>query len=174
MSRAFVKESDGDLPGGDQPELPQSPHPNYITPAGLAALKAQLAELAASLERLLATDGDALESKLSRVDIERQIRYLEGRIERAIPTDPGSQSHDRVCFGARVEAVDETGTRHAFAIVGEDESDAVHGKVSWVSPLARALLGGRIGDVVTWRRPAGDLELEILTIDYPDHRAGDD
>ncbi len=69
-------------------------------------------------------------------------------------------------FGARVTVADEAGGARAFIIVGEDEADAAAGKVSWLSPLARALTGGHVGDAVTWRRPAGDLELEITAIDY--------
>jgi transcription elongation GreA/GreB family factor len=70
-----------------------------------------------------------------------------------------------------VDVVDAAGARHEFAIVGEDEADAEHGKVSWVSPLARALIGAGVGDVVQWRRPAGEVALEIRAIRYPERES---
>jgi transcription elongation GreA/GreB family factor len=71
-----------------------------------------------------------------------------------------------VCFGATVALLDEDERRLGYTIVGEDEADAEHGKVSWISPLARALMDARVGDMVTWRRPSGDAELEIVAITY--------
>ncbi len=167
MSRAFVKEPDGDQVADDQPDLPQSPHPNYITPTGLAGLRGRLAALDEK-RRELAGRGDELESKLRLSRTEREIRYVAERIRRAIPVDPAQQPGDEVCFGAAVTVVDEDGARRVFAIVGEDEADAGHGRVSWTSPLARALTGARVGDFAAWTRPAGDTELEILAIAYPD------
>ncbi len=167
MSRAFVKEPDGDQLADDQPERPQSPHPNYVTPAGLGALRERLAALGEK-RRALAAHGDDLESRLPLAQTERDIRYVEQRIERAIVVDPAGQPRDEVCFGATVAVEDEDGAEHGFAIVGEDAADARAGKVSWTSPLARALIGARVGDTVTWKRPAGDRELEIVAIDYPD------
>jgi transcription elongation GreA/GreB family factor len=170
LSRAFVKEPDGDLAGEDQPERPQSPHPNYITREGLAFLEAKLASRHEERRRLLDTREEP-SSKLALAQVDRDIRYLEGRIERAIPVDPGDQPGDRVCFGAQVTLKTEEGERRAFAIVGEDEADAQSGKVSWVSPLARALIGARVGEFVIWPRPVGDLEAEILEIRYPAGRS---
>ncbi|MEE9299773.1 MAG: GreA/GreB family elongation factor [Alphaproteobacteria bacterium] len=170
MSRAFVKEPDGDLAGEDQPERPQSPHPNYITPEGLVSLKAKLASRHEERRRLLDTR-DEPSSKLALAQLDRDIRYLEGRIERAIPVDPENQPGERVCFGAHVTLETEEGESRAFTIVGEDEADAQSGRVSWVSPLARALLGARVGEFITWPRPAGDLEAEILEIRYPESRS---
>jgi transcription elongation factor GreB len=72
-----------------------------------------------------------------------------------------------VHFGARVKAEDAQGAEHVFSIVGEDETDVARGRVSWQSPLARALIGSRVGDTVTWNRPAGATTLEILGIEYP-------
>ena len=167
MSRAFVKEPDGDQVADETPELPQSPHANYVTSAGLA----QLEERRATLEderRRLRGEAAALASKLLLAQIERELRWLEGRLERAIPVDPARQPHDAVAFGAIVEVEDEDGARRRFAIVGEDEADPESGKVSWISPLARAARGAGVGDAITWRRPSGDLELEILAIEYPD------
>ena len=165
MSRAFVKELDGDQVPDDLPDLPQSPHSNYTTPGGLADLKRRLAEALAT-KKALGSKPDQLASKLSLAEISRQIRFLQGRIERAIVTDPHAQPHDKVCFGATVQVEDEAGQDNTVTIVGEDEADADSGKVSWVSPLATALLGTRVGDVVVWKRPAGDLELEVLNIRY--------
>lgn len=165
MSRAFVKEPDGDATGDDQPEIPESPHPNYVTPRGLAQLKEQRAALAAEKERLTKESAD-LEAKLALAQTERKMRYFTRRIEHAIPVDPAQQPKDEVAFGATVRVADEDGNERDYAIVGEDEADAAKGKVSWVSPLARALTGARAGQTVTWKRPAGDVELEILAIRY--------
>jgi len=165
MSRAFVKEPDGDAVDGSLPDRPQSDHPNFITPAGLAALQAQLQALEAE-RRGLGQEGATPEDKLHIPQLERDIRFLEGRIERARPVDPAGQPRDRVAFGATVALQGPDGKRLTYGIVGEDEAEARAGKVSWVSPLARALDGARVGDLVTWQRPAGDLELEVLAISY--------
>ena len=162
MSRAFVKEPDGDMAGDDQLDLPQSPHPNYVTPAGLKELETRLAELVGKRQQL--SDSDDLADKLPLSQVERDIRYLEGRIERAIPVDAADQPTDEVCFGAVVGVADETDSVAEYAIVGEDEADAQKNKVSWVSPLAQALLGACVGDVITWKRPSGDIELEVVSI----------
>ena len=165
MSRAFVKEPDGSEVPDDLPERPQSPHPNHVTPAGLARLRAERAALLQRKVELAEAQGDlARQQELKHV--ERDLRYVEGRIERAIPIDPAGQPADEVAFGAVVEVRDEMGAPLRFAIVGEDEADATQGKVSWVSPLAKALLGARVGDSVTWHRPAGDRELEVVSIRY--------
>jgi transcription elongation factor GreB len=167
MSRAFVSESDTDTAADALPELPQSPHPNYVTRHGLAALKQRLAAAQAEHRQLTAAPDDpAKELRLAHVN--RDIRYLEARIERAILVDASQQPTDEVAFGAVVDVVDAQGEAHRFAIVGEDEADAEHGKVSWVSPLARALIGAGAGDVVQWRRPAGEAELTIRAISYPE------
>jgi transcription elongation factor GreB len=160
MSRAFVKESDGDEDG--LPERPRSPHINYVTPHGLSLLHAQLDELLARKSALAGLED--LASRQQAKVIERDLRYYQERIESAVLIDPEMQPQDRVHFGATVEVLDEDGTVLRFTIVGEDEADVAHGKISWVSPLARALLNARVNDVVTWRRPAGDRQLEILSI----------
>ncbi len=166
MSRAFVKEPDGDAVVDDAPDLPQSPHPNYVTPAGLAQLEARHAALVAERDTLRSSQDD-IANKLPLSHVERENRYVERRLERAILVDPASQNPDEVCFGAVVAVEDDDGEHRTVSIVGEDEADVEAGKVSWISPLARALLGGRTGELVTWHRPAGDRELEILSIDYP-------
>ena len=162
MSRAFVKEPDGDMAGDEQLDLPQSPHPNYVTPAGLKELETRLAELENRRQRLSASDD--LADKLPLAQVDRDIRYLKGRIDCAIPVDVVGQPDGVVCFGALVGVAYETGSVMEYVIVGEDEADAQNGKVSWVSPLARALLGARIGDVVNWKRPSGDVELDVVSI----------
>lgn len=162
MSRAFVKEDGPD--NVPLPDLPISPHPNYVTPRGLAALR----------ERLAATQGELarLKARADRLDLlpekaaERDIRYLDARLRSAILVDPASQPRDEVAFGARVTVADEDGAETVYEITGEDEADANLGRIAPQSPLARALLGARAGDVVDWKRPAGRVELEILAIDY--------
>jgi transcription elongation GreA/GreB family factor len=165
MSRAFVKEQDGDSETGEILDLPQSAHPNYTTPRGLVRLKERLAQAQEKRQALLAAPG-GVERDLPLANVAREIRYLEARIERAIPIDPAGQPHEEVAFGATVGVADPTGREREFAIVGEDEADAEHGSVSWVSPLARALLGSQVGDQIVWHRPAGDVELTIRSIRY--------
>ncbi len=164
MSRAFVKE-DSESGAGEIADLPQSSHPNYVTPRGLAALKERLAAAQTRRGDLLAR-GDGGDSALALANIAREIRYLEARIERAILVDPATQPRDEVAFGARVVVADPTGAVREFAIVGEDEADAEQGSVSWVSPLAKALIGAAIGDEIVWRRPAGEITLEVRAIRY--------
>jgi transcription elongation factor GreB len=166
MSRAFVKESETDAIVDDLPERQQSPHPNYVTPQGLAQLERERATMLEKRRQLLqGSDEDIAQAETLR-HVERDIRYLDGRIERAIYIDPANQPHAEVAFGATVTVVDEDGQRHSFQIVGEDEANASAGKVSWVSPLARALVGARTGGMVTWERPAGDKMLRVQSIRY--------
>jgi transcription elongation factor GreB len=171
MSRAFVSENDTETAADVLPDLPQSPHPNYVTKGGLRALEKRLSDAQEELRQLTDAPDDPAKD-LRTAHLNREIRYLEGRIERAILVDPAQQPTDEVAFGAVVEVTDANGQSHRFAIVGEDEADAERGKVSWVSPLARALTGAEVGDVVLWRRPAGELELEIRSIRYPERANG--
>ncbi len=164
MSRAFVKE-DSESGAGEIADLPQSSHPNYVTPRGLAELKGRLAAAQTRRGDLLAR-GDGGDGALALANIAREIRYLEARIERAILVDPATQPRDEVAFGARVVVADPTGAEREFAIVGEDEAVAEQGSVSWVSPLAKALIGAAIGDEIVWRRPAGEITLEVRAIRY--------
>ncbi|WP_257389541.1 GreA/GreB family elongation factor, partial [Tahibacter caeni] len=127
----------------------------------LARQQRRLAELRAALQ----SDEAPQDDELARQAVAREIRWLEARIAAAIVVDP-QQPSDRVAFGARVDVVDEHGNASSYRIVGEDEADAEHGSVSWVSPLARAVIGAKVGDEVLWRRPAGDLRLEIVAIRY--------
>jgi transcription elongation GreA/GreB family factor len=163
MSRAFVKENEDQVP--ELPERPQSPHPNFVTPHGLALLKQQLADLEESKHRH-AAEGNLLDKEALLV-AERDLRYVQERLNRAVPVDPAQQPKDQVDFGAIVETEDENGAKRTFEIVGEDEADPNIGKLSWVSPLALALKDAKVGDTVVWKRPAGDLELDVVSIQYP-------
>jgi transcription elongation factor GreB len=160
MSRAFVKELDDQADSA--PERPQSPHTNYVTPRGLSQLEERVRELS-TLRDSLAGKED-LGSQQQIKNVERDLHYFAERVTRAVLVRPETQPDDKVHFGAAVEVEDAGGERLHFEIVGEDEADAAQGKISWVSPLAKALLNAKVGDLVTWKRPAGDKELEILAI----------
>ena len=111
-------------------------------------------------------DEESLKDQVAAQAAAREMRWLEARIASAIVVDPAAQPADRVAFGASVDLLDEHDQRSRYRIVGEDEADAEHGSVSWLSPLAQAVLGAQVGDEVVWRRPAGDLRLEIVGIRY--------
>ena len=166
MSRAFVNEERFEQAGGEElVERPISEHPNYVTPTGALELQTQEEALVAELNSLKDAHDDAF-SKDKVSEIERDLRYVRARLDSVILVDPKTQNHDTVLFGASVEVEDEAGNRHTFHIVGEDEANAAINKVSWVSPLAKSLIGHKIGDSVTWHRPVGDTTLEILDIHY--------
>lgn len=164
MSRAFVKDDDGDAPD-TSPELPLSEHPNYVTPRGLALLRERLTAARTRRDTLKDTEGDALAQRSELVALERELRWLNARVTSAMEVDVTRQAHDRVGFGAIV-TVDTPEGEQRWRIVGEDEADAEHGLVSYVSPLAQALLGAHVGDEVRWPRPAGDVVIEVLAIGY--------
>lgn len=165
MSRAFVNEDAGnDRP--DLPERPVPPGPNLVTPHGLAALKTALATRQTELQ--------ALKSRAERLDklpeaaAERDIRWLEARLKAAVVIDPSKHDLSTVAFGLAVTVSDPKGEETTYEIVGEDEADATRHRIAPNSPLARALLGAQAGDVVTWKRPVGSLDLEILRIAHAD------
>jgi transcription elongation factor GreB len=160
MSRAFVKEDAGGL--DPLPDLPISPHPNYVTLSGLADLRARLAATQATLTALRARP-ERLD-KLPEAAAERDIRYLEARLRSAIPVDPADHPGDEVSFGAWVTVADDDGHTTTYRITGEDEAHAAKGWIAPHSPLARALLGARVGDEVDWRRPNGSVTLQIIAI----------
>jgi transcription elongation GreA/GreB family factor len=166
MSRAFTKESDEDLAAGELPERPLSAHPNYVTPQGLDLLQARVRELQERHEQLKSAEDSLARQKLR--EVERDLRYFNAQLERAIVVDPAGQPRDEVHFGATVKILDEDGREHRFTLVGDDEADVAGGKISWASPLARAMMGARVGDTVKWRRPAGETEVEIVEIVYPE------
>jgi transcription elongation factor GreB len=179
MSKAFTRE--GDAPEEQievEPRVPQGPK-NYITPAGHARLRSELKALV-EIERpelvktvaWAASNGDRSENadylygKKRLREIERRIRFLMKRLEIAEVVDPRDQDRDRVFFGATVSYRDSGGREHTVSVVGTDEVDPARGRVSWVSPIARALLKAREGDTVTLSTPAGDEQLEVLVIRY--------
>ena len=164
MSRAFVNEDSG-TGVEDLPDLPQSPHPNYVTPQGLEALQERLKDARAVLAGLHVRK-DEIDAKLPLAVAERDVRFLEERIARAIPVDPKSQPAGVVAFGAAVDVLDEDGRARTYRIVGEDEADPAKGLITPFSPLARALIGCGLGDTATWRKPAGDEELEITAVRF--------
>ena len=161
MSRAFVKEADGD-DAEDLPERPVSRHPNYVTPAGLRLLREQVRALQ-SLRAGLA-GSEELADKQRLKSVERDLRYFEERASTAVLVEPSAGADDHVHFGSTVDVRDGDGHTLRFAIVGEDEADVAAGKISWVSPLAGALLDAQVDDRVVWRRPAGDKELTVVSI----------
>ena len=165
MSRAFVREPDGDQVRDEVPELAQEPVPNYVTPEGLAALESRREALRRDLARHQPGD-DGIVQRGKRAHMERDLRYVDGRIEHAVVVDPARQPRGEVAFGATVRVGDENGDEHVWRIVGDNQADFGKSTVSWASPLARALIGARVGDVVTWCRPAGDMELEVIAISY--------
>jgi transcription elongation factor GreB len=179
MSKAFTREDDPlDEDPGIEPQTPPGTR-NYVTPAGYARLQSELKSLV-EIERpeLLKTiawaaangdrseNADYLYGKKRLREIERRIRFLMKRLEIAEVVDPRDQREDRVFFGATVTYSDGQGKEHTVSIVGTDEVDPARGRVSWVSPIARALLKSREGDVVTLRTPAGAESLEIVEVRY--------
>lgn len=163
MSRAFVKEDVNGPP--ELPDLPLSPHPNYVTPRGLASLQARLRDTQTTLAQLRART-ERLD-KLPEAAAERDIRYLEARLRSAILVDPARHPGSEVAFGHRVTVADPEGVETTYEITGEDEADASLGRIAPQSPLARALIGAEVGDTVLWRRPTGAVELDILQIEVP-------
>ena len=154
--------------------------PNYITPAGFARLRDELAQLW-RVERppVVATvawaagngdrseNGDYIYGKRRLREIDRRIRFLSKRLEIAVVVDPTHQKNlDRVFFGATVTYAHKHGTERTITIVGVDEADLDRGQVSWVSPIARALMKAQEGDILELRTPAGIEQIEVLDIRY--------
>ncbi|WP_149588408.1 GreA/GreB family elongation factor [Tabrizicola flagellatus] len=165
MSRAFVNEDAGaDRP--DLPELPVPPGPNIVTPRGLAALHAQIARRQLDLAAL--KDRPDRLDKLPEAAAERDLRWLEARLKAAVVIDPAGHDLSEVAFGLAVTVSDPDGRETTYEIVGEDEADATRHRIAPNSPLARALLGAQVGDVVTWKRPSGPIDLEIVRIAHAD------
>jgi transcription elongation GreA/GreB family factor len=164
MSRAFVKEADDNLPSDELPERPQSPHANYVTPSGLAQLHARVHALQEERDRLAAQDDPMARTRL--LEVKRDLRYFQGRVERAILVDPADQPKEEVRFGAEVEIENETGARTTYRIVGEDEADVNAGRISWASPLGKALIGLRVGDSFTWKLAGTPQDVSVVDIRY--------
>ena len=164
MSRGFVKEDDLEHAGTDVPERQLSQHANYVTVNGYAQLEKLATELEQQRLSLSATkDEQQAQQKLAVIN--RDLRYVAARLENALVTRPDLNA-DQVLFGATVTVEDEDGASHTYEIVGEDEADIKANKVSWVSPLAKALIGHKIGESVVWTRPAGNAMLEIIAVNY--------
>lgn len=165
MSRAFVKDADENA-DRNLPDIPLSEHPNYVTPHGGELMRMRLHE--AEAHRVaLAQAADTLGRQAELAALDRDIRWLKARVASAIEIDLTQQPRDRIAFGADVLMDSDEGELR-YRIVGEDEADAEQHLVSYVSPLARALIGARVGDEVLWQRPAGDLKLEVVSFDYGD------
>ena len=165
MSRAFVKENDLEHAGIDIPERPISDEPNYVTPNGLKLLNEKIDALEIEREVLKNKKDDPIAKQKISI-VERDMRYYAARIESAILTTPREEDQSIVLFGAIVTVEDEEGNLSAYEIVCEDEANIHQGKVSYLSPLAEALIGSKLGDEVTWEKPMGDAYLTIQKIEY--------
>ncbi|MBE7940639.1 MULTISPECIES: transcription elongation factor GreB [Ramlibacter] len=182
MNKAFTREPEGE---GDDDEavLPQVPPGtrNYMTPQGYARLRAELMQLideerpkVVEVVHWAASNGDRSENgdyiygKKRLREIDRRIRFLTKRLEAAEVTDPSvHHGSDQVFFGATVTYADGEGQERTITILGIDEADSLNGQVSWISPVARALLKARVGDAVRLVTPAGVQEIEVLEVRYP-------
>lgn len=180
MSKAFTREGNGeDDEGAELPALPPQVK-NYVTPAGLAAMQEELNRLLQE-ERPRVVDivswaagngdrsenGDYIYGKKRLREIDRRVRYLRKQLESAEVVDPARQQGlERVFFGATVVYVRSDGSEHKVKLVGVDEADATNARISWLSPVAQALMKAREGDTVELRTPGGVEQLEIVSILY--------
>lgn len=180
MSKAFVKEDDGDeeLPS-PQLQIPAGVK-NYITPAGHRKLRDELEHLVkrerpgvVEIVAWAASNGDRSENgdyiygKRRLREIDRRIRFLSKRMDIAEVVDPLRHvGNTQVFFGATVTVEDQFAAQASYVIVGVDEADVARGRISWISPLARALIKQREGDVIRFHSPLGLRELEIVAVDY--------
>jgi transcription elongation factor GreB len=188
MSKAFTRETENEnepeAEAEDGPSLPAGGK-NYMTRAGFARLETELRQLI-RVDRPKVVDivswaagngdrsenGDYIYGKRRLREIDRRIRFLTKRLESAEVVDPAAQKRrDQIFFGATVTYADSAGAERTVTIVGIDEADLDQGKISWVSPVARALLKAREGDLVELRRPNGVEMLEIVEIHYPESPA---
>jgi transcription elongation factor GreB len=183
MSKAFVKESDAEFEEEDDvPDPSPKGVKNYITPRGFKALQDELKHLrrderpkiveivswaAGNGDR--SENGDYIYGKKRLREIDRRMRFLLKRLEAAEIVDPTQQPNkDKVFFGATVTYADEEDNERTVRIVGVDEADLDRGEVSWISPIARALLKSEVGDVVEVRTPRGPQQVEVVEILYED------
>lgn len=181
MSKAFTKESDGD--DDDDLALPALPAggKNYITPAGYRRLRKELISLL-DVERPKVVEvvswaakngdrsenGDYLYGKKRLREIDRRIRFLTKRLDIAEVTDPSlHHGRDQVFFGATVTYENQRGEEKTITIKGIDEADSTVGEVSWIAPIARALLKAHVGDEVQLMTPGGVERVEVLEVSYP-------
>ena len=182
MNKAFVKENDNDDNDDTNDEgnntIPVGTK-NYITPKGANKLQAELRSLLneerpkiVEVIAWAASNGDRSENadyiygKRRLREIDRRIRFLTKRLEKVEIIDPSKQSSDKVLFGATVTVLDEDGINKIFQIVGIDETEPTKGRISWISPIGKALLQAKKGDAVTINTPQGEIEYEISKIEY--------
>ena len=181
MSKAFTRETDGD----DEDEAPAAISApggkNYITRGGYERLKSELLTLideerprVVEIVHWAASNGDRSENgdylygKKRLREIDRRIRFLTRRLEIAEVVDPSlHHGGDHVFFGATVTYADDAGEETTVTILGVDEADSAKGQISWVSPVARALLRSRVGDEVRLALPEGTRLLEVVSVSYP-------
>ncbi|MBK4721258.1 transcription elongation factor GreB [Azospirillum sp. YIM DDC1] len=183
MSKAFTRENDsaGDDDEADDPKPLPKGVKNYMTPEGFQRMQEELRSLL-RVERPKVVEvvswaagngdrsenGDYIYGKKRLREIDRRIRFLTKRLESAEVVDSRLQKNrDRVFFGATVTYAREDGTENTITIVGADEVDMDRAHVSWISPIARALLKAQEGDVVDLHTPAGLEQIEVVTIRYP-------
>ena len=182
MNKAFVKETDAPDTDEDDRTAPALPvgSKNYMTPGGYARLDAEFNQLwKVERPRLVETiswaasngdrseNGDYIYGKKRLREVDRRIRFLSKRLEHAEVVDPATrEGTDQVFFGATVTIADSDGNESTYAIVGIDEADAGHGRIAWISPMARALLKAREGDRVNVQTPEGRREVEIVEVRY--------
>ena len=186
MSKAFTKESDGNEDGDDLVFLPlPTGGKNYITPVGYERLRSELLELideerpkVVEAVHWAASNGDRSENgdyhygKKRLREIDRRIRFLTQRLEIAVITNPSAHHGiDQIFFGAEVTYADAVGNERTVTILGIDEADSAAGQVSWISPIARALLKSRVGDQVQLVTPQGLQRIDIVAVRYPETSA---
>jgi transcription elongation factor GreB len=183
MNKAFTRESDAGSDDDEDIALPALPQggKNYVTPAGYARLREELLTLLdvdrpkvvevvswAAKNGDRSENGDYLYGKKRLREIDRRIRFLTKRLDIAEVVDPSAHhGHDQVFFGATVTYANQRGEERSVTIKGIDEADSAHGEVSWIAPIARALLKARVGDEVTLLTPAGAEKIEVLDVVYP-------
>jgi transcription elongation factor GreB len=184
VNKAFVKEPEGlDEDDDDQPGLPPLPAGtrNYVTPAGYKRLREELMTLLdverpkivevvswAAKNGDRSENGDYLYGKKRLREIDRRIRFLTKRLDIAEVADPSAHhGKDQVFFGATVTYAAASGEERTITIKGIDEADSLHGEVSWIAPIARALLKAREGDEVQLVTPGGVERIEVLSVSYP-------
>jgi transcription elongation factor GreB len=181
MNKAFTRETESDdQPDGELPDVAPAAR-NYMTPQGYARLRAELMQLidqerpqVVEVVHWAASNGDRSENgdyiygKKRLREIDRRIRFLTKRLEVAEVTDPSvHHGGDQVFFGATVTYAEQSRQERTVTILGIDEADSAQGQVSWISPIARALLKAREGDLVKLATPLGTQEIEVLTVSYP-------
>jgi len=179
MSKAFVKESDSEADDAPADVPLPSGVKNYMTPAGFARLKAELRQLVeverpevvkavswAASNGDRSENGDYLYGKRRLREIDRRVRFLIKRLENAEIVHSAGRDSDQVFFGATVTVRSESRGERSISVVGFDEVDPRRGRVSWISPIAKALIKAREGDEVVLRSPGGDERLEILEVKY--------